>query len=177
MNLICTGDGEIPVWLEMASGNQSDKAKFAEILGAFKEQWHFDGLCVADSALYSQDNLQSMDGLNWLTRVPLTLKEAAQSIEQANDFQPSELKGYSIAQASSDYGGVKQHWFIIESEKRRTSDLEQLEKQLKNTQKQAQQKLKKLCVQAFACEADALMAAQTLSQDLPWHELSACESV
>jgi len=174
MNLICTGDGEIPVWLEMASGNQSDKAKFAEILGAFKQQWHFDGLCVADAALYSQDNLASMAGLNWLTRVPLTLKEAEQSIEQAHDFQPSELKGYSIAPASSDYGGVKQRWFIIESEKRRTSDLEQLEKQLENAQKQAQQKLKKLCVQTFACEADALMAAQTLSQNLPWHELSAC---
>jgi transposase len=105
MNLICTGDGDIPIWLEMASGNQSDKAKFAEMLQAFKEQWSFDGLCVADSALYSQDNLQSMAGLNWLTRVPLTLKEAQQSIEQANDFQPSELKGYSIAQASSDYAG------------------------------------------------------------------------
>jgi transposase len=172
MNLICTGDGDIPIWLEMASGNQSDKAKFAEMLQAFKEQWSFDGLCVADSALYSQDNLQSMAGLNWLTRVPLTLKEAQQSIEQANDFQPSELKGYSIAQASSDYAGVKQRWFIIESEKRGTSDLKQLEKQLENAQKQAHQKLKKLCTQEFACESDALMAAQTLSQDLPWHELS-----
>jgi transposase len=174
MNLICTGDGDIPVWLEMASGNQSDKAKFAEILGAFKEQWNFDGLCVADSALYSQDNLQSLTSLNWLTRVPLTLKEAQQSIENATDFQASELKGYTIAQSGSDYAGVKQRWFIIESEKRRTSDLEQLETQLENAQKQAQQKLKKLCIQEFACEADALMAAQTLSQDLPWHELSGC---
>jgi transposase len=174
MNLICTGDGEIPVWLEMASGNQSDKAKFAEILGAFKEQWRFDGLCVADSALYSQENLQSIASLNWLTRVPLTLKEAQQSIEQANDFQSSELKGYTIAQLGSDYAGVKQRWFITLSEKRRTSDLKQLEKQRENAQKQAQQHLKKLCAQEFACEADALMAAQTLSQELPWHELSDC---
>ncbi len=125
MNLICTGAGAIPIWLEMASGNHSDQAKFAEILGAFQDQWHFDGLCVAASALYSQANLQSMAGLNWLTRVPLTLKEAQQSIEPANDFQPSELKGYSIAQSCSDYGGVKQRWFIILSAKRRISDLEQ----------------------------------------------------
>jgi transposase len=173
-NLICAGDGDIPLWLEMASGNQSDKAKFTEILQGFKEQWSFDGLCVADSALYSQENLQAMAGLNWLTRVPLTLKEAQQISEQANDFQASELKGYTIAQSTSEYAGVKQRWFIIESEKRRTADLEQLEKQLETARKQAQQKLKKLCIQQFACEADALMAAQLLSQKLPWHELSDC---
>jgi transposase len=62
----------------------------------------------------------------------------------------------------------------IESEKRRTSDLEELENQREKGQKQAQQKLKKLCTQEFACEADALMAAQTLSQELPWHDLSDC---
>lgn len=174
MNLICVGDGDIPLWLEMASGNQSDKAKFTEILLGFKEQWSFDGLCVADSALYSQENLQAMKGLNWLTRVPLTLKAAQQSIENATDFQASELQGYTIVQSDSDYAGVNQRWFIIESEKRRTADFEQLEKQLETTQKQAQQKLKKLCAQEFACEADALMAAQILSQELPWHELSDC---
>jgi transposase len=174
MNLICTGDGDIPLWLEMANGNQSDKAKFTELLGAFREQWSFDGLCVADSALYSHANLRAMTELNWLTRVPLTLKEAQQNIEHATDFQVSELKGYTIASSSSNYAGVQQRWFTVESEKRRTSDLKQLEKQLENAQKQARQHLKKLSTQEFACEADALMAAQTLSQDLLWHELSDC---
>jgi transposase len=72
MNLICVGDEDIPVFLEMASGNQSDKNKFAEILTGFKKQWNFDGLCVADAALYSADNLQVMTEMKWLTRVPLT---------------------------------------------------------------------------------------------------------
>jgi transposase len=174
MNLLCAGDGDIPLWLEMASGNQSDKTKFTEILAAFKEQWSFDGLCVADSALYSQQNLGAMAGLNWLTRVPLTLKEAQQSIEQATEFECSGLKGYRIAQSTSEVAGVHQRWFIIESAKRRSADLDQLEKQLKTAQKQAQQKLKKLCTQEFACEADALMAAQLLSQELSWHQLSDC---
>ena len=124
--------------------------------------------------LYSQVNLQAMTGLNWLTLVPLTLKRAQQTIEQGSDFQASELKGYTIALSSSPYAGMSQRWFTVESEKWRTSDLEQLEKQLETAQKQAQQQLKKLCTQAFACETDALMAAQGLSQDLPWHELSDC---
>jgi transposase len=171
MNLICGGDGDIPLWLEMASGNQSDKAKFAQILQTFQQQWTFEGLCVSDAALYSQDNLQAMQGLKWLTRVPLTLTQAQHCIEEATAFDPSKLKGYRIAQSRSDYGGVPQRWLIVESEKRRTCDLEQLDTQLENAQQQAQQKLKKLSVQEFACAADALMAAQKLSEELPWHDL------
>lgn len=174
MNLICCGDGDIPLWLEMGSGNQSDKAKFADILQAFGQQWTFEGLCVSDAALYSQDNLQAMQGLKWLTRVPLTLTQAQHCIEEATAFDPSKLKGYRIAESRSDYGGVPQRWLIVESEKRRTCDLEQLDTQLEKAQQQAQQKLKKLSMQEFACEADALMAAQKLSKELPWHKV--CDS-
>jgi transposase len=48
--IFCAGDGDVPVWLEMASGNQSDKAKFADIWQAFQKQWTFERLCVANAA-------------------------------------------------------------------------------------------------------------------------------
>ncbi len=51
MNLICVGDGDILVLMEMASGNQSDKTRFAQVFQKFSQQWTFDGLCVADGAL------------------------------------------------------------------------------------------------------------------------------
>ena len=51
MNLICIGDGDIPVMMEVVSGNQSDKARFAKLLQEFKEQWTFEGIYVADAAL------------------------------------------------------------------------------------------------------------------------------
>jgi transposase len=60
MNLICVGDGDIPVFMEIASGNQSDKVRFAGLFQEFRQQWTFDGLCVADGALYSADNLTAM---------------------------------------------------------------------------------------------------------------------
>ena len=62
MNLICVGDGDIPVLMEIASGNQSDKVRFAQLFQEFREQWTFEGLCVADGALYSADNLTAMTG-------------------------------------------------------------------------------------------------------------------
>jgi transposase len=53
LNLVCWGDGDIPAFLELGDGNQSDKKEFAKLLKKFNEQWQFDGLYIADSALYS----------------------------------------------------------------------------------------------------------------------------
>ena len=96
MNLVCWNDGDIPAFIELADGNQSDKTRFASLMQEFKEQWHFEGLYVADSALYSEENLQQLSGLRWLTRVPLTLTTAselvntlAESPEQSRDVDQS----------------------------------------------------------------------------------------
>ena len=172
MNLICVGDGDIPVWLEMANGNQSDKDKFAKILTEFKQQWNFEGLCVADAALYSADNLQMMTGLKWLTRVPLTLKESKEVIERELEFKASPLKGYQIAELTSQYGGIDQRWFVIESAERKSSDLKRIEKQIKDSKSKAEQRLKKFEREEFGCEADALVAAKKLSKELSFHELT-----
>jgi transposase len=172
MNLVCSSDGDIPLWLEMGSGNQSDKAKFAELMQAFAHQWSFEGLCVADSALYSASNLQAMSGLKWLTRVPQTLKLAQECLDAAHTFSPSTRAGYRIAETQQDYGGIPQRWIVVESEARRQSDLEQLMSQLETFQTQAQQKLTKLGAQEFACEADALNASRALSDTLPWHQFT-----
>lgn len=73
MNLVCWDDGDIPAFIELADGNQADKTRFAALMQEFKTQWNFEGLYVADSALYSEDNLKPLSGLRWLTRVPQRL--------------------------------------------------------------------------------------------------------
>jgi transposase len=78
MNLVCWGDGDIPAWVELADGHQLDKTRFAALMQDFKTQRNFEGLYVADSALYSEDNLQQWSGIRWLTRVPLTLNSASE---------------------------------------------------------------------------------------------------
>jgi transposase len=171
MNLICVGDGDIPVLMEIGSGNQSDKGKFAELLQAFKEQWSFEGLCIADSALYSADNLKAMTGLQWLTRVPLSIKEASSLVDSTVALTPSVIKGYAFAESRSEYAGVSQRWILIESEQRRKSDLKQLAKKIEQYQQNAAQDLQRLSTQEFACIADAMSAAQNLSTKMTWHQL------
>ena len=130
MDVICTGDGDVPLFVRIGDGNESDRAIFAQLMKQFKQEWNLDSIYVADSALYSAENIQQLGELNWITLVPRSLKTAkilAESMEN-EVFVGSEISGYRIASCCCDYGGVRQRWLIIESEKRLESDLKQLEK-------------------------------------------------
>lgn len=177
MNLICVGDGDIPVMMEVVSGNQADKARFAEILEEFKAQWTFEGICVADAALYSEANIAKMTGLKWLTRVPLSIKAAGELVETDTKLQSSKLKGYATTEVVSKYGGVNQRWILVESLERRKSDNKQLDKKILQIQQTCMQELGTLSAQDFACTADAIAAAAKLSSKLKWHQLHDIQTV
>jgi transposase len=175
MNLICVGDGDIPVLMEIASGNQSDKVRFAQLFQDFRAQWTFEGLCVADGALYSADNLAAMTNLKWLTRVPLSIKAATTLVDEVVELTPSAIKGYSLKESISEYAGIEQRWILIESAERRKSDLKQLTKKIEQYQQKYQQEFHALSHQEFACAADAITAATKLAKIMKWHQLSALE--
>jgi transposase len=61
---------------------------------------------------------------------------------------------------------------VVESEARRASDLRKLEKNLDKSRREAQQKLRELAAQEFACQPDALAAATRLSKQLKYHNLT-----
>lgn len=102
IELISSGDGDIPIFLETASGNQSDSSSFAKILLSYKEQIkNDDSLMVADAALYNAKNISLLSGMKWLCRVPLTIGMAKEltSTLLSPDFISSSLPGYSYAEA------------------------------------------------------------------------------
>ena len=108
LDLICSGDGDVPLFLRVASGNESDNSLFASICQDFKKPLNLDSLMVADSALYTAPNLEMLTNLRWLTRVPLRLKQAQQLVYQLNEseFQESSVTGYSWSEHKSNYGGI-----------------------------------------------------------------------
>lgn len=179
LDLICSEDGDVPLFLRVASGNESDSAVFAQIFREFKKRLELDALMVADSALYTAPNIEQMATLRWLCRVPLTLKSARQLIEQlsSKDFVESTIPGYRWAAHTSNYGGVNQRWLIVESETRRVSDLRQLEKNITKAHQEAKKKLRELAAQEFACEPDARAAANRLSKQLKYHNLTQIQPV
>ena len=129
---------------------------------------------VADSALYRDNNLKLLGNLKWLSRTPLTIKPAkplrAQLME--SDFRESQIPGYHWSEHPSNYGGIEQRWLVVESEIPRQSERRQLEKKVEKAEQEGQKKLRDLSAQKFACGPDALAAAQTLSKQLNYHNLT-----
>ena len=174
IDMIVTGDGDIPLYLKIDSGNIDDKSVFVSRLKEFKKQWTFEGICVADSALYTRENLSAMTGIKWITRVPLSIKSAQEQIVdiQESEWQSSSKKGYKIAERASEYGNIKQRWLVIESELRKQASIKQIDKQVNKQQSSAQAALRKLSRQNFACVADAETAIKNLSDTWKYHQIT-----
>lgn len=174
VDLICSGDGDVPLFLRVASGNESDNSIFASICQDFKKQLNLDSLMVADSALYTAPNLEMLTNLRWLTRVPLSLKQAQQLVSQLNEseFNESSITGYRWSEHKSNYGGIEQRWLVVESSLRRDADQRKLSKNLKKAEVESQKKLRELSNIEFACSADAYSAANRLSKQLKYHNLT-----
>ena len=178
LDLICSGDGDVPLFLRVASGNESDNSIFASICQDFKKQLNLDSLMVADSALYTAPNLEMLTNLRWLTRVPLSLKQAQQLVSQLNEseFHESSVTGYRWSEHKSNYGGIEQRWLVVESSLRRDADQRKLSKNLKKAEVESQKKLRELSNIEFACDADASAAANRLSKQLKYHNLTQISS-
>ncbi|MFQ3629201.1 MAG: IS1634 family transposase, partial [Cyanobacteriota bacterium] len=107
VDLMCSGDGDIPLYLRVGDGNESDKAVFAQLMGQFTAQLNCDALFVADSALYSQETLQALAGLRWLSRVPATLNQAKECLQETPDeaLVATQMAGYRVAALRHEFGG------------------------------------------------------------------------
>lgn len=78
VQLITSQKSALPAWLEVLSGNSSDKESFPLSVEAYNQQIGASEApyYVMDSAGYAADNLKTLKGLRWLMRVPETLTQA-----------------------------------------------------------------------------------------------------
>ena len=76
LDLMWSGDGDIPLYLRVAHGNEVDSAMFGTLMADFHKQWQIDALFVADAALYTEDNLQMIVSFRWVSPVTGTLTAA-----------------------------------------------------------------------------------------------------
>ena len=171
LDLIVAGDGNIPVFIEAASGNQSDKKAFGNIAQNYREKINLDTTIVGDSALYSKDNLELLKQIQWLTRVPLSIKEAKNLVStvENSEFKNSEISGYSWVERESNYGGIRQRWLVVKSEARTESDLTSLEKKITIESESIQKKLTKLSQKRFKNETEAELNLKLIQAKLKFH--------
>jgi transposase len=177
IDTIVSGDGDVPLYLKIDDGNADDKSVFVARLKEFKNQWTFDGICVADSALYTAENLSAMAGMKWITRVPLSIKSAREKISAIDDkdWESAQIKGYKIAAVTSEYANIKQRWIVVESDIRKQAALKKIAQQVEKQLESASSSLRKLFRQEFACIADAEIAIKRLSDTWKYHQITEIE--
>lgn len=174
VNLMCSADSGVPLWLKVADGNQSDAQQFAKVMSEFAKNWQMEGVFVIDAAFYSEPNIQQVGSLKWVSRVPQTLS-AAQALVQSNTDELTAVecsnKDYRMWETAAEYGGIEQRWILIESQSRK-ADQSLWEPELKQLEKRLNRELKQLQQQVFACKPDALEALMRFQDTLAVHQVS-----
>ena len=176
--------------MRTGDGNESDKAVFGQILSNVKKQIKLDSIMVCDSALYSQENIQLISNLKWITRVPMTLKKTKEIIgsylekvkvspetdpeiqEITREFQK---KGYKWLEQKVTYAGIKQRWLILESAERKQSDIQKLNSKIEQEKKTALKSIKKLETTGFDTVTQAQNYLKSINKKLKLWELKSLE--
>ena len=172
LDLIVEHQAGIPVLMKPLSGNSSDAHDFGQVITDHIAQLQITygmTFLVADSALYSAENLQKLadTNLKWITRVPATLREAQTILAQADPQTMAPLtEGYRYRVVPSSYGGIEQRWVLIHSEPRQPQAQRTVDKQWRTQSDQEAKAFRTLCRTAFACEADAQQALARFAEGL-----------
>jgi len=136
---------------------------------------------VCDSALYSQENIQLIKDIKWISRVPMTIKKAKELVQSVEivEIDVSEKKsraalkldGYKWKEEIVNYAGIKQTWLIVSSQKRKESDLIKLEEQIKKAKERVEKLLKEFNKEKFNSPESARYKLKSINKKLKLFEI------
>lgn len=174
LSLVMNGASDIPLWMEPLSGNSSDKKSFQETIKqvrAFQQEMNVEKnfKWVADSALYSKEQLLKANDYLWLSRVPETIVEARKLLEK--DARVIEWvdceKGYKTAAYKSHYGEIEQRWLLVYSAQAYQREKKTLAKKLDKQEALLRKALWHISNEQFNCEKDGIKALNRLKKKYP----------
>ena len=169
LNLLVEHRAGIPLLMKPLAGNGSDTVELAALINNHIQQLRTDyelEYWVADSALYSEDNLRlSGHPLKWSTRVParLTLaKEMLQGLDKGTLLAPGSLCRTAVV----DYAGMPQRWLLLTSVHALRRAAKTVTQQIRKDSERETAAFNARCQQRFACAADAQQALEVYCQGL-----------
>ncbi|HGY11592.1 MAG TPA: IS1634 family transposase, partial [Desulfobacterales bacterium] len=184
IEMLCV-ERDIPLFGRTRDGNASDKTLNNELLGNISKHMARHGLSqgafvyVADSAFVTKNNLKKAGATKFLSRLPANYNECSRVIQDAvqqNDWidlgiiaetQATKKRPdayYKVCDDTVELYGTLYRAIVVHSsahDKRRHKRIERL---LKKNKKELEQACKKITAPVYFCEADALAAAQKLSE-------------
>lgn len=175
VSLICSYQSALPVWFEALDGNSCDKKTFPKTIQAYVGQMKGGATpyFIADSALYTAENLGELSQVTWLTRVPGSIKEVQELYEVGLDelIACERLEGYFCQEVYSEYGGVQQRWVLVFSEQAYAREQQGVARQIPQEKERVEKQLWHLGHQEFATSAEAESAVEELQQQWKFHRV------
>jgi transposase len=163
----------LPLWIQALEGNASDTHTF-QVVEAYIAQLQEGEMpyLVADRALYSEDNLQRLAGVRWLTRVPERIGLARALIAEitAEEMWSAGQEGYRYLELCTAYGGVGQRWLVVWSEQAERRERATLQKRVSQEREEAEQAWKSLLRHEFPSLEAAEEAVGRLTGEWAYHQ-------
>jgi transposase len=171
--LATTRQGDVPLFCQALDGNASDKVSLLVAVEALAEQLRRadegaqteSPIFVADSGLYSADNVARLDaaGVRWISRVPDTSTDAHAALDVAEDaWQQDAPEAQDPAGARWWASAVQppegERWLVVRTAQGEERARATLARKVEQARTQWEKRLWHLGNQRFACEPDAQAA-------------------
>jgi transposase len=178
LDMIVERKAGLPVLMKPLSGNVSDPGSFPELidrhLGHLQNAHGFDYV-VADSSLYSASHVEDLgrNGIKFITRVPGTLSEAEEVVQNTDPAVLEPLtEGYKAREHISEYGGAEQRWLVVHSEAAEARAKESAAKQRDRERKEEKREFRELLAREFSYREDAEKALKGFESELKASEFA-----
>lgn len=163
--------------MQALDGNRVDKESFPKIIQAYVSQMQASDprelpYFIADSALYSEESINVLWQVKWITRIPGTLKEVKELYKSIppEQMQGSALEGYSYLEVGSYYGGLRQRWLVVFSKAAYKREEATFRKRLAQSRVEGEKLLKQLSQQEFPTQEAAKTAVRALESQWKFHQ-------
>ena len=178
LQLIASNQSGLPLFMQAASGNSSDKSAFSEIitqhLKSFQEAVK-NRYFVGDSALYTPASLKALEEAKslFVTRVPAQINEAKECIRKTDPKEMQDLEnGYYFKEYEHCYAGLKQRWIVFFSRAAYERESHTLEKRCMKEFERESKSFEQLARSVFFCREDAIKHFEKFVSKLKYTEIS-----
>ncbi len=182
LELMLSQDGGIPLLSKSWDGNTSDIEVFEErareLMATLKNS-PMPRYLVADSKLYHEDNAANLKSLQFITRIPSTLKLTGQVIRQALEMDLWQRLDEQTCYQSLAlcHFGMEQRWLVVQSQ----SAMERAEATVSKAQKRESEAIDKalfhLQARRFESPSQAHEAFEALGKKWRYHQVASYELI
>lgn len=175
---LCTSrDGGAPFVMRPWSGNKSDNKIFNERIKALRDasRCSSDGTTlIADSKLYTQDNIKALQNMYFITRVPSIIKLEGEyitkSLENGDWTEPDN--GYKYKVYELEHYEVKQRWIVYFSEHAHVRTQKTMGRRIKKVESEIDNAVSAIQKKKFACHDDAMREFNAISKKYKYHNFA-----